>query len=478
MNRFATTLASQLAVTIPATAQFIDAAITVQPGLLTGDLSLGTQMDLLILFPFLAVVEEGAVEVTLNKPFLLVIDGLDECEDKRGVKEFIRHIQNFFREHPDVPLKVFIASRADQHIQELLETDTGVWLGNLNSHWQGKDIERFLEYSFQDAAEQNRVVRTYIQAQGEWPSRSDMKMLIKHIGGSFVLASAIFKFIIQPTTDRDPLTPMARLPLALKMNVLDGLYSKTLARSQHLPHFHDIISALALLWKSLPVAGIAGLLGINPYEVVHVLLNLQAIIHIPKQDEEGTVTLCHTSLSEFLNTESRSGSFFVPPSFNLYLSYCCFSCLLEHPDRSDPPHDYASQCCHFHWLMFAQSDTCNFVSEIEKLKTRQPPRDDGFLYHAFLCTLLFYSLLYLNEPLTLQNTARLQVLTECSKHLALAMESSNSESLIKPWLETRFHHSYPFNGGRKVRFVEHMYKAAQDDLRRGSTIAAQMVGIL
>ncbi|KAJ2924168.1 hypothetical protein H1R20_g12926, partial [Candolleomyces eurysporus] len=69
----------------------------------------------------------------MKGPFIIVIDGLDECEDRRGVEEFINYMLAFFEEHPTIPLRVFIASRVEQHIRACLETD-GVVLGNLDSH--------------------------------------------------------------------------------------------------------------------------------------------------------------------------------------------------------------------------------------------------------------------------------------------------------------------------------------------------------
>ncbi|KAJ2936131.1 hypothetical protein H1R20_g964, partial [Candolleomyces eurysporus] len=195
MNRFVVTLASQLLGAIPATEPLIEAAVRREPGVVTGDASLATQLDLLILSPFQAVVGHGALAETLaNGPFLIVVDGLDECEDKQGVEEFIDHMLNFFEEHPNIPLRVFIASRVEQHIRGRLETD-GVQLGNLNSHSARKDIERFLQASFQIAEKRDRVIRAYIQRRGPWPTQLDMNKLIDHINGSFVLASTMFKYI-------------------------------------------------------------------------------------------------------------------------------------------------------------------------------------------------------------------------------------------------------------------------------------------
>ncbi|RXW15222.1 hypothetical protein EST38_g10635 [Candolleomyces aberdarensis] len=299
LKRFAVTLASQLASALPATIPFIEAALRADSGLLHNGVSLTRQLERLVYRPLQAVMKGDILKTTLAKgPFIIVIDGLDECEDKPGVKEFIDHLLNFFEEHPDIPLRVFIASRVEQHIRERLETD-GVQLGSLDSHSPHDDIERFLQASFRAVASRDHVIRAYVRARGEWPTKLDMNNLIKYINKSFVLASTIFKFIIQPATDDDPTTPMDRLPLTLEMNGLDDLYAQTLSRSEHLPHFRNIISTIALLEYPLPIDKIAELLGIETFEIIHVLLNLQAIIHVPGTDEEGQVTLCHTSLRDF-----------------------------------------------------------------------------------------------------------------------------------------------------------------------------------
>ncbi|KAJ2925437.1 hypothetical protein H1R20_g11654, partial [Candolleomyces eurysporus] len=209
--------------------------------------------------------EQGLV--LFGGPFIIVVDGLDECEDKQGVVDFIDHTLEFFKRHPSIPLRFFIASRVEEHIRSRLDND-GVVFGDLNSHSADNDIEMFLQASFQEAAVKDRVIKSYVRANGEWPTKPDMNKLIRHIKGSFVLASTIFKFIVKPATDEDPSTPMDRLPLAFETNGLDGLYAQTLARSQHLPHFHNIISTIALVEKPFPIVGIAALLGIEAFKVV------------------------------------------------------------------------------------------------------------------------------------------------------------------------------------------------------------------
>jgi hypothetical protein len=108
---------------------------------------------------------------------------------------------------------------------------------------------------------------------------------------------------------------------------LDGLYTQTLARSEHLPQSLNIISTIALLEIPLPTSGIAELLGISTYEVVNVLVNLQAIIQVPGTDDI-PVTVCHTSLRDFLTTESRSGRYFAHPRHHVNLLLRCLECEL------------------------------------------------------------------------------------------------------------------------------------------------------
>ncbi|KAJ2925852.1 hypothetical protein H1R20_g11242, partial [Candolleomyces eurysporus] len=320
MARFATTLAYQLAAAIPEAAPFIKRAITEESGLL--NLSLVAQFRRLVYEPFKAAAKRVRLLKTflLKGPFLIVIDGLDECEDRKDVEAFIDDMLDFFKKNPLVPLRFLITSRVEQHISGHLKNDQ-VCLENLVNHCSRSDIETLMDTCFDEEKKRNPTIGAYIQEHGDWPTKKDKDKLVDHIGGSFIFASALFKYILDPTDDQS--TPMDRLPHTLSMNPgLDTLYAKTLSRSQHLPHFSDVMSTLALTFEPLPIIGIAGLLGIECFEVVRVLINLQAIIHIPGTDDL-PVTMCHTSLRDFLTTESRSRCFFTPPSYHFYLSYRC-----------------------------------------------------------------------------------------------------------------------------------------------------------
>jgi hypothetical protein len=241
-------------------------------------------------------------------PVIIVIDGLDECEDRHEVEEFIDHLLEYFDEHPPLNFRLIISSRIEEHIQSRLET-RAVWIENLASHLPHEDILTFLAASFSRAAGQSRVVRAY----GKWPTDVDLRPLLKHISGSFIFAATLVKYILGPSTS-DGLTPMERLPLALNMNPgLDGLYTETLRRSQTFPHFTEIIAAIGLALDPMSIATLSWFLDIPSFRVLNVLVNLQAIIHVPGDDHQTPITLFHSSLRDFLVTETRSGPFFISP---------------------------------------------------------------------------------------------------------------------------------------------------------------------
>ncbi|KAJ2936487.1 hypothetical protein H1R20_g605, partial [Candolleomyces eurysporus] len=321
-----------MAAVVPETAPFVRAAITTEPGLKNIPApvtNVAMQMQCLVYEPFRSAAERCPMGTLRGSPFLILMDGLDECDDKEEIQELIEGMLAFFDDNPFIPLRVFITSRVEQHIQPHLNVP-GVRLENLVDHCSDDDISTFLDVLFESERRRNPVIRAYISEHGEWPIPGDKQKLVKHIGGSFIFASSVFKFIMGSTVQAGSLTtPMDRLPLALEMNPgLDGLYAQTLARSEHLPYFLDIISTIALLEAPLPTSGIAELLGISTHEVVNVLVNLQAIIQVPGTDNM-PVTLFHTSLRDFLTTQGRSGQFFASPRHHVHLFFRLQECELK-----------------------------------------------------------------------------------------------------------------------------------------------------
>jgi hypothetical protein len=394
--------------------------------------------------PFKAAAKQVRLLGTLllKGPFLVVIDGLDECEDRQDVQAFIDDMLEFFKENPLVPLRFFITSRVEQHIEGHLKKDQ-VRLENLINDCSRDDIDTFMTTCFEEEKHRNPVIKAYIQRHGEWPTKKDKDKLVDHINGSSVFASGLFKYIADPTDNLS--TPMERLPHALDMNPgLDTLYARTLSRSQHVPHFTDVISTFALLFEPLPIVEIAKILGIEAYEVVQVLVNLQAVIHIPGTDDL-PVTMCHTSLRDFLTTETRSGAFFVPPSYLLKLSYLCFSLHLEGFPSCTPfsSNTYYREKCRRHWTVWtsflATIPGANILAALEHL-SHIPDR--GLSYHLFSFLHAFFYLFHQDSDY--MSIQAMDVLISCIESLALALECDPAPGR---WLESSFYTFGLFSGG-------------------------------
>jgi hypothetical protein len=432
MTKLATTLACQLADTIPEAAPFIEKAVKTKPGLL--QLNLVAQLRHLVYEPFKAAARSAGrlLWTTLVEgPFLIVIDGLDECEDRQGVEDFIDDMLEFFKNNLLVPLRFFITSRVEQHIQGRLKNNQ-VRLENLINDCSRDDIDTFMTTCFEEEKKRNPVIRAYIQKHGEWPTKTDKDKLVDHINGSFIFASALFKHIVDPTDYQ--LTPMERLPHTLDMNPgLDTLYVQTLSRSQHVPHFTDVISTFALLFEPLSIVKIAELLGIEAYKVVHVFVNLQAVIHIPGTDDL-PVTMCHTSLRDFLTTETRSGAFFVPPSYHLNLSYRCFSLNLEDDLSRHPWYLHNTYRCRFHqrhWKKFVATTPLQSASAgLEQLSHLS---DRGLSYHLFSFLHAFFGVF--EEGSDYAPIQAMAILISCIDSLALALECDPAPDR---WLQRNF----------------------------------------
>ncbi|TEB18760.1 hypothetical protein FA13DRAFT_1745277 [Coprinellus micaceus] len=355
MSKFASTLACQVAATVPGTAEHIGAALRARPGLLNSTTSLIAQLKYLVYDPIRAVSAKWYRLSGVWKPFIVIVDGLDECGDNEDTTAFIKDLISLFERKPGISLRFLITSRVEDHLHQQLHRSPQVRLLDLVEHTSHGDIEAALDAAIRDASG-GRV----LDACGkEWLSRSDKERLIKHIGKSFIFMTTIVKVLFAPSAT-DGLTPAARLPMVLNMDPgcgpggpgFDDLYTSILESSQSLLHFHDIISVIALSGRALSVAEIAMLLDIKIADVVVVLVTLHSIVQVPGNDRT-PVTLWHTSLRDFLTSEARSGTFHASPSLHRRLTYRCIS--LSAPSTAphlSSPSEYPSGYATHHWKHF------------------------------------------------------------------------------------------------------------------------------
>ncbi|KAF5314634.1 hypothetical protein D9611_007145 [Ephemerocybe angulata] len=259
--------------------------------------------------------------VDVRRPYLLVIDGLDECDDRNKVSDFIHATIEFFDREPNVPLRILITSRIEGHIQGQLKKASTVITDNLDSRTPGKDIDKYLAARFKEAAEENAIIQAYEQGGDQWPSNEQRLHLAERVNGSFILAATVTDFILNAPN------PIDQMECALSMKLgLDTLYTDKLQESAHLDHFNDIISTLALLRRPISLANMSLLLDIKVYIIVVALDNLRAIVNVPGTDE-GRATFYHTSFRDYLTDSTRSHGFCASPGYPLRIVYRCLDAI-------------------------------------------------------------------------------------------------------------------------------------------------------
>ena len=254
-------------------------------------------------------------EKASKSTILIVIDALDECDEK-GAE---RLLSLFLQEIPKVPnLKVFFTTRPERHIRNILLRYQSHQLYRLheieNSIVEG-DIRKYFS---------NRLSSQAVEAAlpeldpPPWtPSPSELNTLVNAAGKLFIIASTAIKFLLD---DRrcNPKAQMKDLMQAITvdgtgvtpLNTLDGIYTQILSVAvplnssrEILTRFHSVIGTIVLLQDPLPLRPLAILLHTDPNDVKGALVHLQSIIFL--SGPEDTPRIYHKSFPDFITDANR-----------------------------------------------------------------------------------------------------------------------------------------------------------------------------
>ncbi|KAJ3495033.1 hypothetical protein NMY22_g19989 [Coprinellus aureogranulatus] len=150
MSRFAATLASQIAIRYNGAAHHIKAALRANPGLLKV-MSCVDQMELLVYNTIRSATARWYRPFGIRNPIVIVIDGLDECDEKEEASAFIKQLIHLFERKPAIPLRFLITSRVEDHLHRRLHKSNQVRLLNLVDKTSDEDIAAALDAAIEDA---------------------------------------------------------------------------------------------------------------------------------------------------------------------------------------------------------------------------------------------------------------------------------------------------------------------------------------
>ncbi|KAF9472313.1 hypothetical protein BDN70DRAFT_900644 [Pholiota conissans] len=306
------TLAYQLIQTIPEVSDHIQHIIENNP--LIFDQTIESQLQQLIVQPYLHL------PAHLRRPFVVFIDGLDECVDHIEQATFIKVFGDIAQKR-DVPIVFVIASRRERQIEAAFgkEHVTGVLrtipLDELSLAQTSSEIHLYLTDKFEE------IKKTHPRRQDlplNWPQESSIESIVDKSSGQFIYASVVVNFVSTPHT-----LPSTQLSIIKNIRPrgatdrpfanLDALYKYIFSKVEQLDVVKSILVMMLTTWFSTPsmtIKEIEALFSLQAGDLESLLANLAAVIHcIPYTTTE--VKFLHASLGDFLLDQSRSEEYYI-----------------------------------------------------------------------------------------------------------------------------------------------------------------------
>ncbi|KAJ7772325.1 hypothetical protein B0H16DRAFT_168053 [Mycena metata] len=317
-NRLFTTIAYQLAHSIPELHLPIQRAVEMNK--LVVNQPMKHQFQRLIVEPF----QQAQI---LGKVPILVLDGLDECEDNRVQQGILHLLIDAIRAH-QLPMRILVASRPEPHIREVIESQATVDIARslelVPNQMMYDDIRTYLRDEFSR-------IQLEALARGEklgevWPPPDVLEDLIRKSCGIFIYATTVIRFV-----DDQYQNPQEQLECVLDLDPgstapLDDLYTQILstfnqqkgrdeqsvmlAARANLPLriLHTIWRTTRDIW--VDPEEIDALLDLPPNTSRRILRRLHSLLRVPPVRNpfglRGHVKFLHASFADYLCDPRRS----------------------------------------------------------------------------------------------------------------------------------------------------------------------------
>ncbi|KAB5589986.1 hypothetical protein CTheo_6573 [Ceratobasidium theobromae] len=263
------------------------------------------------------------VKKAIPENLVVVIDALDECEDRHGVRLVLDLLFKFV---PTLPLKFFVTSRPEPIIYTKMITQSPTSRAVLHLH----EIEKSLVKA---------DIELYLREELSFMSLTNEKIeqLAERSGNLFIYAATLVRFI-QPTTYSAD--PQERLTMVLDMTPqftdqyaeVDSLYTVVLESalgekrltSREVEDMRLMLRMVLCVQEPVSIDTLATLAGIDtPRRALSALQPLRSVIHF--LEDSRIVSTLHASFPDFMFNQARSGVYFCDRAeHNQLISHRCF----------------------------------------------------------------------------------------------------------------------------------------------------------
>ena len=266
--------------------------------------SLPIQLEKLIVRPF----EQTGLFATI------IVDAIDECEDKEPVSEFLSALAQYVEKIRRV--KFFITGRPEDRIRSgfklpSLQTKE-LPLHDVESATVDSDIKSFLTTRLEEIS-----TRRMHSISGQWPSDGDIATILKKSAGLFIIASVIVRFVDYPYA-----TPQNRLKLIVDLpnsttyegkSGIDAVYHQILLASfetvdeddaEFFDQLHLVVGSIVLAFKPLSRTSLADILETTPESIWNILTHLHSVLIVPESISK-PIRILHKSFADFITDKQR-----------------------------------------------------------------------------------------------------------------------------------------------------------------------------
>jgi hypothetical protein len=261
------------------------------------------------------------LEKLLVRPFkkirlsaTIIVDALNECEDKEPVSEFLSALAAHVDNMPMV--RFFITGRLEDRIRSgfklpSLQTKE-LPLHDVDSATVDSDIKSFV------ACQLDKIATRRSQSiNGQWPSDQDIAVILKKTSGLFIIASVILRFI-----DSLFASPQKHLKLIVdpqESTIYEGrsginvVYHQILSASfgdadeddaVFFDQLHLVVGSIVLALKPLPRASLAEILEMTPEDIWIILTHSHSVLIVPESESE-PIRILHKSFADFITDKER-----------------------------------------------------------------------------------------------------------------------------------------------------------------------------
>ncbi|TFK25283.1 hypothetical protein FA15DRAFT_755935 [Coprinopsis marcescibilis] len=324
--RLVASLALQICETIPGVRPHVEEAIRSTPTILKKALHI--QLKKLIIEPMRKIPPP-------DEDHLVILDGLDEClgpenSDPATEQMVVLRLMETIQA-ANLPLIILIVSRPESWIQDGFQNLAA--LRTCTEHYdlykssdRDEDVETYLRSEFARIRLESKV-----NVPEPWPSDKDIYQLVQRASGQFIYAATVIRYIGDPWS-----SSLGRLETVLSssppedhnpLEMLDNLYMTILQQSPNHSLTKEVLGCLVLSSRAIDVFSI------------DVTGACQAICKWPPYALRGLHSLVrtagegppfyHATLSEFMESATRSGSFYTPDPYSTYGPLLLRNCLLE-----------------------------------------------------------------------------------------------------------------------------------------------------